>query len=147
MFYATWQKLFVPKARVIPTELGLCRTTNFCDQKEFLQHEGRFSMELKLYSGIERVGAKIPEKMVINKTQPFTTNSVNLGFTATANNDDMYDGKKMVDPFLLMIHSPFELPTEESQKFVISGFDFITFYVTPQLKTIDDTMIGMEPNE
>lgn len=84
-----------------------------------------------------------------NETQPLSTTSVNLGFTTAV----VYDLSKTVpelkpiNPLLLMIHSPFEVQTKENQKFFVVEMDYDTFFVTPQLTTIDDSMFGMRPHE
>lgn len=46
-----------------------------------------------------------------------------------------------------MIHSPFELPSKANQQFHMGGMDYDTFFITPQLSTIDDTMLDMDPYE
>lgn len=51
------------------------------------------------------------------------------------------------NPFILMIHNPYELPTNDTQKYYENLIDYDTFFITPQLNTIDDTMIAMEPKE
>lgn len=80
-----------------------------------------------------------------NKTTPYMTTSFELGMDATVYNGVFY--QKDSTPFSLMIHSPFELPTMDNQKFYYSDMSDDIFFITPQLHTIDDSMIGMKPHE
>lgn len=131
------QELVIPTF-VIPTEVGLCKSVNFCDQNLFLSDEVDKQRTFKyIYAWFD---PDIPE----NETQPFMTTSLNLGLVVSVFQRNL---RTLVDPFLLMIHSPFELPTKETQNFYMSGLDHDNFYVSPQLNTIDESMIGMQPHE
>lgn len=52
-----------------------------------------------------------------------------------------------ITPFKLMIHSPYALPTKKDRQFQMVNMDYDTFWVTPQINTIDDSMIAMKPHE
>lgn len=81
------------------------------------------------------------------------TTSLELGIdTNFYNSDHEFDDEGKLktqpnDPLLLMIHSPYELPTLETQTFLVVDLEHDTFFVTPQLNKIDDTMMTMEPLE
>lgn len=139
-----WLQEFYRPAIIVPTEFGLCRIVNFAEPENFLQSEvdeRRIFQEVyNFYDDIDPVD---------NGKQPLMTTSMNLGFsTMLVNNEQIGDFKKPdIDSFLLMIHSPYELPTNENQKFIISDLDRYMFDVTPQLNRIDNSMIAMEAKE
>lgn len=141
-----WLGVFDIPANVIPTELGLCRTINFCDQKDYLRDdvdEERIFVDTvaEYYDVVFE-----PE----NETRPYMTNSINLGLTITAYYRDakgLEARTKAIKPFMLIIHSPFEWPTRHNQRFTLVDMDYDIFWVTPQLNTIDDSMIAMDPQE
>lgn len=152
-----WGKAFFISATVMQTELGLCRTVNFAEPADFLHEEvdgkrifqGIYDWNKELFPETGSIGSFSFEPE--NETQPYMTTSVNLGFKTTM----FYDKNKKrnqnrtmgINPGLLMIHSPFEFPKKGNQKFTISGLNKDTFWVTPQITKIDDSMIGMEPHE
>lgn len=130
----------------VPTELGKCRMLNFCDRNKFLRDEANDGRVLGI--GIVHQSNKL-----VADNQPYTTTSLELGADLKIysldyeEDDDENLTPRSNDPFILMIHSPFEMPTRENQKFLIVDMDHETFFVTPQLNRIDDTMIDMEPHE
>lgn len=128
---------------IIPTELGLCRTVNFCDKENFLRSKVDEGRGVKYIFSIE--DDIVPE----NQTQPYMTTSPELGVDVAIFHGDLKKSLRARgnSSILLMIHSPFELPTKGNQKFYMTGMEYDTFFVTPQLYSIDDTMIGMEPHE
>lgn len=146
-----WLESFDSPVFLTATELGKCRTVNFCDPKlffepmvddeqffEYIDFDDETDEEWKFYG-------TFPE----NQTTPYSTSQLELGFETTVysgfNNKE--SNKKGGNSFILMIHSPFEPPTKETNKFFFGVASYDTFFVTPQLTTIDDTMIGMEPKK
>lgn len=123
------------------TELGTCRTTNFCELESF---ESLLSNNV-LSDGIP------PE----NQTQPYMTNAVIFGFDIMilpiahqSGDGPKYTAlKNSPNPYILIIHSPYEMPTKKTQQFYVSDIEYDIFFVTPQLNKIDDSMIGMEPHK
>lgn len=134
---------------VISTEYGKCRVANFLDPKAFFHSkadEKQFFEYVELDDDTDedlKYNGSFPE----NQTTPYKTSSFELGFDITVYNG-RYD-KAFVDqdskPFILMIHSPFGLPTKDSQRFYFADMSHDAIFITPQLNTIDDTMIGMKP--
>lgn len=120
---------------------GQCRTVNFCEKKKFFESEVDDKRFYESHSWVVRT----PE----NETQPFVTTSPERGLDASILYFDYRNDMRPKDKssFILMIHSPLELPTESNQKFHLNDLDYDTFFVTPQLNTIDDTMIAMKPQE
>lgn len=49
--------------------------------------------------------------------------------------------------FKVFVHHPFELPDETNQYFTLSLNHSYMIFVKPQLKTIDDTLLDMSPQE
>lgn len=129
----------------IPTDQGQCRTINFCNQKKILRFGVNDAGIFELKGWLKRV--------LKNQTQPFMTTSYELGFDASI----LYKDYRKINEstlklltkstFILMVHSPFELPTKANQKQYLTDMDYDTFFITPQLNTIDGTMIGMKPYE
>lgn len=114
------------------TDFGLCRIMNFCDRDSFFQD----TVDKK---GVLDPGVEPPtEGEFLNESQPYKTTSPELGVEA------MISSKNQ---FVLMIHSPFELPSKDNQMFHLPDKGHYTFFVTPQLNTIDDTMIKIKPQE
>lgn len=128
----------------VPTELGLCRTINFCDEKNYLRDNVEDKRIFQGVVGIDLEDVTKPE----NETQPYMTSSVNSGFMAVAfKKGEKIRAQSPLSPIQLSIHSPFEWPTKRNSWFTLVDMDYDTFWVTPQLDTIDDTMIAMEPQE
>lgn len=122
---------------IVPTNLGRwCRIINFDDQKHFLPD----------VVGGDRIFKYtftwFDDNVPANETRPYRTTSAELGVDAVVYHDNEPKVRGN-NPFLFMIHSPFELPTVETQKFLMVDMDDDRFLVTPQLNKIDDTMIGM----
>lgn len=127
---------------VMLTDFGMCRTINFCFEENFLQDDVDNKRIFQFYQA-DNIG------WLKNQTQPLMTPSPELGVDAIIENKDFYTFFKTRgnSSYELMIHSPFELTSKQNQKFQIADMDYVTFWVTPQLNTIDDTMIGMDPKE
>lgn len=49
--------------------------------------------------------------------------------------------------FKVFIHSPYEFPDENLKYFTISLNQSYTLLITPQLRSIDDSLINMSPDE
>lgn len=127
---------------VMLLELGMCRTVNFCYEENFFEDQVDQRRIFQYY--------QVPQSFLQqNLTQPIKTPSPELGIDSTIENNDFYRffRTRGNSSYTLMIHSPFELPTKRNQKFVIADMDFDTFFVTPQLNTVDDSMIGMDLQE
>lgn len=126
------------------TEFGRCKTINFSPQNNLLKDEvdGNriYKDSLTLLEG--RYSTK-------NLTQPYKTTSPELGITVVINHIDYKytEVYEILNTFRLIIHSPFELPTKANQQFYITDLDDLAFWVTPQLNTIDDSMVNMKPHE
>lgn len=130
------------------TELGICRTTNFCELESFKRLLSAYFLSIPPDS-IQ------PE----NQTQPYMTTAVAFGFdvmilpisleqNGTGVGGFNYSAlKNNTNPFILMIHSPYELPTKKTQTFYVSAVENDIYFITPQLEKIDDSMIGMDPHE
>lgn len=141
-----WLDEFDLPIDVVATELGTCRIVNLCKRNDLLRDKidgnrtfGDTSWQLR---------QKYPE----NVTQPFMTTSSDLGMNVILtilkkNGYQTEPRPKGVNPFILMIHNPYELPTNQTQKYFENLMDYDTFFVTPQLNTIDDSMIAMKPKE
>lgn len=117
-------------------EIGKCKTVNFCDRKHFFQStvdQNRITEYIERY-----------RKKPKNETAPYKTTSTELGFRAQILS---YNMLKAANPFILLVHSPFELPTKDNVKFTMVDMDYDNFFVTPQLENIDDSKINMEPHE
>lgn len=128
---------------MVITELGWCRTINFCEQKSFLQADVE---ENRLFPSIEaEYDPYVPE----NYTPPFMTTLASQGMNVRIfrENEEMAPSLRNANTYLLMIHSPFEVPTRTNRRFQMVDMDYNSFYITPQLNKIDETMIGMEPKE
>lgn len=142
---ARWLTEFSLHKILLTTELGVCKTANFCDQENFLHDEvdkDRIFQNLTTDFFIWEL--REPK----NKTKPYMTTAESLGLRTTAfHNPYLFEDKNNVDPFLMIIHSPFELLTENDQQFVVGGLDQDTFFITPQLNTIDESLFGMKPQE
>lgn len=138
-----WLEVFMFPIFVVSTELGMCRTLNFCDQNKFLQSEVDERRVFKYF--FSNFDDRVPE----NQTRPYTTTSPERGMNVVVFHGHLgiASKNKVNNPFILMIHSPFELPTKKDQQYYMSDMDHDTFFVTPHLTKIDDTMIGMEPHE
>lgn len=139
-----WIRDFRIQAWVVATEIGLCRTVNFCDLNNYLVDDLADDRLFK-FSYASYNLEYVPE----NQTQPYMTNSLKSGFQVMAyyGHNEIEQKGTFIKPFVLMIHSPFEWPTRENQQFLMAGHDFNRFSITPQLNKIDDTMSGMEPHE
>lgn len=142
--YIDWLDDFYIPATYLLTELGICRTVNFAEPEIFLKSQVDVG---RIFQGTydDREGVAPFE----NETQPFMTTSVNLGLdNIVFYNEEIGKFKENgIPPFYLIIHSPYEYPTKENQIFLMSGIDYVTFVVTPQLNTIDESMIDMEPQK
>lgn len=136
-----WLDRFKFPTFLVSTELGQCMIINFCDQKNFLR-SGADEDGLFEYSPTPR-DDNVPE----NQTRPYSTISIELGINAAISR--FFEASEIESPLalILMIHSPFELPTQETQKFYLSHIDFDTFFVSPLIDRIDDSMISMEPQK
>lgn len=146
---AEWLDTYFMRNVKVPTEIGLCKTFNFCKRHNFVQErvdEGRVFVNDTDNESEKFVND--PEDF-FNETQPYKTSSRELGFDVTIYHADDEDEPDTLDhrSYILMIHSPFELPTKENHKFYLNDRDKFMFYVTPQLETVDDTMIDMDPHE
>lgn len=124
--------------------MGKCKTVNFCDSKNYLHDDVDDEKVLKLhFINFEHY------EMTENETLPYKTTSLDLGIFVTVFYEDL-DTKAIQqrkNSFVLIVHSPLELPSKSNQLFHMGGLDYDTFFVTPHLNTIDDTMIGMTPEE
>lgn len=139
--YVTWQVNFVLPMIEVSTEVGLCRTVNFCGQNNFLRDE---AYEERIFGNSHtNYDVDLPQ----NETPPYMTTTKNLGAIARFSKLSIWHAFEPFTPFQLIIHSPHGLPTRNDQQFHMSKMDYDTFWVTPQLTRIDDTMIGMEPHE
>lgn len=49
--------------------------------------------------------------------------------------------------FKVMVHSPYEIPDDSMHHYSLSLNHSYIFLVQPQLKTIDDSLIGMSPKQ
>lgn len=140
-----WLQRFEFPFDLVETELGLCRIVNFCKRNDLLRGE------IDGNRTFTYVPAMFDDAHLENQTQPSMTASLELGFDAKIyaleNRRLINRQHKNRSPFILIIHSPYELPSSENQKFNAVLMDYDTFFVTPQLTTIDDTMIAMKPHE
>lgn len=127
----------------VTNKLGFWRILNFCLPSEFLNEEVDIESHYKIFK--EEFGY-IKNEI---RAQPYKTTSPDLGFQVSINHGSLMalPTLRIENPFVIMIHSPFELPGEETQKFFLVELDYDVFVVTPQLNKIDDTMIDMEPEE
>jgi hypothetical protein len=84
-----------------------------------------------------------------NMTNEFKTSSKNFGF-----NGFIYDGfsfmpdnsrKRENSTYRLIFHPSYELSTEDSQQFLMNKEQAFTFLITPLMKTIDESLVGMSP--
>lgn len=127
---------------VMLTELGLCRVVNFGLEEHFFHDQVDSKRIYKHYEIRDN-------EWLQNRTLPLKTPSLELGIDVYIENDDFYTFYKTRgnSSYQLIIHSPFELPTKENQKFIVADMDYDTFWITPQLNTIEDSMIGMQPQE
>lgn len=139
---AYWLDHFNFPIFVMLTEVGLCRTVNFCFEENFLRDDVDNKRIFQYYQAYNIDWLK-------GQTQPLKTYSPELGVETTIENNDFYTFFKTKgnSSYKLMIHSAFELPTKRNQIFYVADMDYDTFWVTPQLNTIDDTMISMDPEE
>lgn len=141
----SWMEIFTLPTFLISTEFGICKSVNFCDRKMF------FSSEVDEKQISEYSPSKYPQytKTPENQTQPYKTTSLEFGFFARVlHRKNLNQLEKIfTNPILLMIHSPFELPTKKSRQFTMVDMNFDNFIVTPQVEKIDDSMINMEPHE
>lgn len=105
---------------------------------EYIEFDDETDEEWKFYG-------HFPE----NETTPYNTSQLELGFETTVSSGYNKKDSNQTDgePFILMIHSPFEMPTKENYKFFFADASYDTFYVTPQLNTIDGTLIEMDPKK
>lgn len=140
-----WMDYFSLPVFMASTELGKCKTLNFCDQKMFFRDE-----VFKGDRAFRLLVSKYEDDVPLNQTQPVMTTSSELGIEAVISRHQYnMETLKYSDSnsFILMIHSPFEVPTKANQKFYLTDLDSDLFSVTPQVNTIDDTMTGMKPHE
>lgn len=139
-------------AVVVLTEMGLCRIFNLCAQENLLRNEADGARIFKgIYEHYYGEFNELPERY-INDTPPYKAKSENIEVRVKVEySEEKVESERQdslfVDIFLLVIHSPFELPIKASQQFYMSGDDYDNFFVTPQLDTIDDTMTEMDPLE
>lgn len=138
-----WQDTFFIPIVLANTELGQCRTLNFCDPEVFLSDDADADRYLertsfKYFQSFKRVPG--------NQTTPYFTTSSKLGVLVMIKHEEEFP-QNTNNSFTMMIHSPFEMPTKDNQQFFMVGRDFNRFSITPQLITIDETMIGMTPHE
>lgn len=87
------------------------------------------------------------EQLVDDQLKPFKTTNKDLGINGILLRPHVYqrDAPNVSDTFYFMFHSYAELPVENSQLFIMTSTDRISFLVTPQLKKIDESLIGMNP--
>lgn len=143
----TWLEQFAMTEIETMTELGLCRIANFCGRKKFLRDEvygARIFGEPYSYYSLPN----LPE----NSTPPYMTTSKTLGFIASVfkrihSTETLMNLSATIKPFKLIIHDSFRLPTPDDRQFYMENMDYDTFWVTPQLNKIDDSLIGMKPQE
>lgn len=55
--------------------------------------------------------------------------------------------RKPFDGYHLIFHDPFEFPTPESAHYYTRTFRSLTFLISPELVSIDDSLVGMTPDE
>lgn len=139
-FEGTWMKKFRINYIFLPTSFGICRTVNLLENDEMFQKtvdETFLNREsiIVLNAAIEVKGNSEKNLRMRNK---------NLGIDGYA-----YDGLGFNShwsdktPYRIIFHPPYELPNENSNNFFVSKNDHVTFLITPQLKSIDDSLYGM----
>lgn len=138
-----WQDYFVLPVHFFPTELGKCMTLNFHDREKFYSDE--VSHDRQGWTTREHADREIKPE---NQAAPYMTTSAEFGFDAVMYIETgIYAMYEKLSPFNLVIHSPFEMPTKANQRFLMAEKDYNTFFVTPQLSTIDESMTAMEPQK
>lgn len=85
-----------------------------------------------------------------NETDLFKTPNKELGIDALIYRGlffmpNMIGGNKIF--YRITFHTPYELPNENYQQFLITELESVMFYVSPQLRTIDDSMLKLTPKE
>lgn len=135
---------YIVNVTLTPTMIGFCKTFNILKAKDFFNDKSVSSIWAKRSKGqITNPLSKMKNLSQYSKKPiPLTTASKQLGLEIIISFWANHTGS-----FPIMIHSPHELPNENSQKFVLSYGDVVDFLITPQLKQIDDSLIGMKPEE
>lgn len=87
------------------------------------------------------------QQLVDDQLRPFKTTSKDLGINGALYRPYQFqrDAPKVNDTFYFMFHDYTELPIESSRQFILTATDGVSFLVTPQLKKIDESLVGMNP--
>jgi hypothetical protein len=139
---------------LIETKKGSCAVSNLVHTNELFDFEFA-SDNLKYIVYLEAFDMIVDrETERYSETKmPFHTRHKDLGVEM-----HLFEGKMMPGVenyrevfklenvgFLLALHSPYELPDHTNQYYTVSPNQSYLILVTPQLKTIDDTLLNVSP--
>lgn len=137
---------YIVNVTLTPTMFGVCRTFNILKTKDFFNVESISSIwnsrpEGQLFNPLSEI---MNFSQYSREAIPLKTAGKLLGLEIlfSDSNKASYTGS-----FPVIIHSAHELPTESSQRVVLSYGEAVNLLITPKLKKIDDSMIGMKPKE
>jgi hypothetical protein len=146
---ATWMKRFRFKIVETLTKFGTCKTINIMPSTEMF-HNSTIN-----YAFFKRREYFIANMMLNSRnidrniTEKFQIMSKSLGVDGY-----LYDGlwffPDLTDSsstYRFIIHPRHELPTESSQSHLITKGESVLFTITPQMKTIDESLEGLTPQE
>lgn len=136
----------------IHSKFGYCDVFNMIDVKEMFNADLVADFFTSIVDLQVRTSRPAGAKFTIvdwNATKPFKTLHKKLGIDATlyrgiVHVDRIHSVKKLQR---IIFHSPFEMPSENSQQFFLSEGDSVMFSITPQLKTIDESLLQLKPLE
>lgn len=129
------------------TKYGFCRTFNMLDNEEMFHDDSTAeSFTAQEYQEI-RFRKKKYQQLVDDQLKPLKTTNKDLGINGVLFRPHQFqrDAPNVSDTFYFMFHSYAELPVASSRQFILTSTDRTSFLVTPQLKKIDESLIGMNP--
>jgi hypothetical protein len=149
--------MFIYNYAYIMTKKGLCTASNLVspfdlfdmnvttDELFYVQHHDAFDL----------ITDRDSERYDFIDNMPFHTRHKDLGvemhlfegkyFPGFYNYGDIYKFENL--GFLLTVHSPDELPDHTHNYYTVSPKQSYLVLITPQLKTIDDSLITLSPEE
>lgn len=150
-FEVKWLNKFTVSGTETISDSEHCRTVNMAPLHELFQPAAaieRFVFHLEAPFTSPRMGFMSLEKLY-NKTKPYATTSATLGFDGLIYSGAWYHQhlRPGVEPYRIAFHSPYEMPSSKDHQFFVLELDYASFLIIPQLKKIDETMLGMKPSE
>lgn len=149
LFKLDFQEKYLVSFTPFPTKLGRCMTFNM-ELNDKLFNNTRSGFQFRYGRRFEVFNLFIERDELKPRQVLFHTSHKDLGFQM-----NIFEGsnKFYLEPpnenlgFKVMVHSPYEIPDDALHYYSLSLNHSYILLVQPQLKTIDDSLIRMSPEE